>query len=85
MICLITIQLETDFKLYCWDVLIELCGTHPPRFLSNWASETDLYPPGEEPVAKENKMPGCVEEGVGAVLKPQLANPGNVDQLKFNS
>ena len=39
----------------------------------------------EEPVAKENKMPGCVEEGVGAVLQPQLANPGNVDQLKFNS
>ena len=24
MICLITIQLETDFKLFCWDVLIEL-------------------------------------------------------------
>ena len=32
MICLITIQLETDFKLYCWDVL-KLCGTHPPSSL----------------------------------------------------
>ena len=25
-------------------------------------------------MAEENKMPGCVEEGVGAVLQPQLGS-----------
>ena len=34
--------------------------------------DTELFPPGEEPEEDEdNKMPGCVEESVGAVLQAQ--------------
>ena len=34
--------------------------------------DTELFPPGEEPEEEEdNKMPGCVEESVGAVLQAQ--------------